>query len=98
MNSALEEFVDNSENSYLIDVRKVITRPEQLRNNIRHYSRESYRELALLLLETLGERVSGSVQPTIPFRKMLLGKAQEYPVVSKALVKLMRFLNRKDKA
>ena len=46
MNQALTEFVAESENCFLIDVRDFIQTPADVTNNLRHYQRPHYRTLA----------------------------------------------------
>ena len=53
MNRAIDEFVASTEDCALLDVRRIVDRPEQLADSVRHYRREAYarmsRELAALL-------------------------------------------------
>jgi FkbH-like protein len=46
MNKALEEFVGSTNNAHLIDVRKYVNRLDNLTDNVRHYKRPVYREIA----------------------------------------------------
>ena len=62
MNQALEQFISESFNTYLFDVRKVVNSSDMLGSNIRHYTREAYmllaRELNILLEEVTGVRLN----------------------------------------
>ena len=53
MNRAVDEFVATTENCALVDVRRIVEKPEQLADSLRHYRREVYarmsRELTALL-------------------------------------------------
>lgn len=53
MNIALEKFIDEAENCYLLDVRKIVFDRTHVNDNIRHYSRIVYKNLADELLNIL---------------------------------------------
>lgn len=65
MNEALDGFIANSENTYLLDVRRLVTRASQLTSNIRHYNREVYRRMAVTLLELLRPLLPGEIYPRL---------------------------------
>ncbi|MEA2013050.1 MAG: HAD-IIIC family phosphatase [Verrucomicrobiota bacterium] len=46
MNSILDKFIEQSDNCFLIDIRKVVTEDYHLTNNLRHYNRETYMLIA----------------------------------------------------
>jgi hypothetical protein len=46
MNKVLEKFVAKTNNNYIIDVRHFINTEEDINDNLRHYSRESYKIIA----------------------------------------------------
>ena len=46
MNNILEKFIKTSENCCLLDVRNIVKSKNQLVNNIRHYNRESYKNIS----------------------------------------------------
>lgn len=60
MNAVLDSFVkEHSDRCQIIDVRKYVTSKDNLKDNIRHYEREVYVELAKqLMLLTSGKHVS----------------------------------------
>lgn len=53
MNDALNDFINESKNCYLLDVRKQVFSKEHLIDNLRHYSRVAYKNLAMDLLDLL---------------------------------------------
>ncbi|TGE08694.1 hypothetical protein [Hymenobacter fodinae] len=55
MNKALEEFVAESKNCFIIDVRSFVNTPADVTNNLRHYHRQHYRTLAQRLAEAIGQ-------------------------------------------
>jgi FkbH-like protein len=55
MNQALEEFVAEAVNCYIVDVRSFIKTPADVTNNLRHYHRQHYRTLAQHLAEAIGQ-------------------------------------------
>ena len=59
MNRAVDEFVRSTENCSLLDVRRIVDRPEHLADSLRHYRREAYArmsgELVCLLSSDSGE-------------------------------------------
>ncbi|TGD80831.1 hypothetical protein [Hymenobacter wooponensis] len=55
MNQALEEFVTEAENCYIVNVRSFIKTPADVTNNLRHYHRQHYRTLAQRLAEAIGQ-------------------------------------------
>jgi len=59
MNKALDDFISsNAGNCFLLDVRKIVTDKKQITDNIRHYQRTVYMELAKELIGTI-EKVAG---------------------------------------
>lgn len=56
MNRILSEFVKNNNNCYILDVRKCIKSRSDVTDNIRHYKREKYRDLSILLMGLLYEK------------------------------------------
>ena len=61
MNKIVDEFVAQSENTYLLDVRKFVVKSEQLTDRIRHYERKVYfniaKELSKIIKEHCGENI-----------------------------------------
>jgi len=58
MNGAMDEFVsDKTNNSYLVDLRKIVDRRDQLGNSIRHYVRDIYFEIASELKELMENEI-----------------------------------------
>ncbi len=54
LNRAIDAFVSSHANVQLLDMRKIVTRRDQLTNNIRHYSREVYFRMAEELHSLIG--------------------------------------------
>ncbi len=71
MNKALDDFINKSENTYLLDIRKFITNENQLTNNLRHYNRKSYRNLSIELLKLLNECLDKKIKGRISKKSCL---------------------------
>ena len=55
LNKVVDEFVAaHGENTHLLDMRRLVTRREQLTNNIRHYTRDVYHAMACELADIAG--------------------------------------------
>ena len=65
MNKTLDKFIEKSDNTFLLDVREIVTNSKQLLNNIRHYDRESYKKLSLELLSILNSKVDNSIKISV---------------------------------
>ncbi|MBD8488273.1 HAD-IIIC family phosphatase [Echinicola sp. CAU 1574] len=55
MNQVLDKFIKESPNSYLLDMRKIISKPSQFSNSIGQFNRESYRMIATAIMEKVGK-------------------------------------------
>ena len=53
MNLALDNFIEESDNTYLLDLREIVTDETMLTDNIRHYKRKVYQILSLNLLSII---------------------------------------------
>lgn len=78
MNKALEDFVASSENTFIIDVRKFVTHPSQLTNNIRHYHREAYKNISVDLLKLLKTVLDKKIKARISLKKQLEYQAESF--------------------
>lgn len=65
MNAALEQFISESNNVHLLDVRQVIDHESKLESDISHFKRRYYRQLSqnllLLLQQVLPKKVNASI-------------------------------------
>ncbi len=61
MNKAVDDFISKSNNTYLVDIRKFVTKREQLLDNIRHYERKVYyniaQEISKIISNITGETI-----------------------------------------
>lgn len=71
MNNALSKFIEESQNTYLLDTRKVVTNASYLTNNIRHYNRETYKKLSVELLVLLNKTLDDKIKTEIGFKTMV---------------------------
>ena len=56
LNKVVDEFVAaHGENTHLLDMRRLVTHRGQLTNNIRHYTRDVYHDMAMKLMEIAAE-------------------------------------------
>lgn len=58
-NNVVDRFVDEHEDTYLLDMREIVKTKNQVTDNIRHYNREAYFEMARRLIQMINE-VTGS--------------------------------------
>lgn len=65
MNAALDAYIRESENTYLLDVRNVIKDSSQLTDNLRHYNRTTYRMLAEELLKLLNKLFNENLKTSL---------------------------------
>ncbi|HYX05538.1 MAG TPA: hypothetical protein VE912_02270, partial [Bacteroidales bacterium] len=85
MNKALDNFINDTKGTYLLDVRKIINRKSQLTNNIRHYDRETYQKLSIELLKILNILLKGDIDINIDNTKRIL---YNFTLVSDILYKI----------
>ena len=85
MNEALAQFVHETENAFLLDVRTIITSQAQLGNNLRHYNREVYQMMSSDLLSLLQEHIDKTISTKLSFKQKALTKV---PIVLRAIEKL----------
>lgn len=62
MNKVVDKFINSSDNSYLLDMRNIITGREDLTDNLRHYKRHIYYEMAKELTKLINELGKSSVK------------------------------------
>ncbi|MCS3555842.1 MULTISPECIES: hypothetical protein [unclassified Sphingobacterium] len=58
MNKALDDFIANNQNCYLLDVRKYVYDLNHVTGNVRHYQRSKYRDLALELKSIIDDVIN----------------------------------------
>lgn len=61
MNGVLDKFVKSTENVYLLDMRKIVTKREELTDNIRHYTRDVYYKMANELVNIINSSEKNTV-------------------------------------
>jgi hypothetical protein len=79
MNNAVDDYVLNTPNIYLLDLRNIVTSEKQLLNSIRHYKRDVYKQMAEELLKLLNNIFNNDISTKISNHsftryKMLLKK------------------------
>jgi len=78
MNTTLDKFINNSENTFLLDLREIVLDKSQLQDSIRHYNRETYKTMAINLLGILNQvvdnRISQEINMKSKIKLKLLGK------------------------
>ncbi len=80
MNLALDSFISNTNNTYLLDIRKIITDESYIVDSIRHYTRSGYKliadELVILLTSNLNIKLKknliGSFRTNLSWFKKIL--------------------------
>jgi FkbH-like protein len=63
MNLALEEIVAELPNATICDVRPIVVSPDDLNDNLRHYTRRSYLMMAERIRELVGDQLSVEQRP-----------------------------------
>ena len=76
MNLALDEFISQYDNVYLLDIRKIVTDYTMLEDNIRHYKREVYSTIAKELIN-ITESIS-SINAKQDILKSGMGKLKHF--------------------
>ncbi len=72
LNKAIDEFVAaHGSNTHLLDMRKIVTRREQLTNNIRHYQRDVYWKMARELMDITAGIAEKKGKGTPPFLRRI---------------------------
>tara|TARA_B110000114_G_scaffold185485_1_gene232778 strand:- start:1653 stop:3506 length:1854 start_codon:yes stop_codon:yes gene_type:complete len=78
MNDVLKKFINTSTNTYLLDITKIITSSRQLEDNIRHYNREGYKNIATELLSVLNKifdtKINNKISKYFIFKKIIILK------------------------
>tara|TARA_B110000240_G_C13511501_1_gene459722 strand:+ start:908 stop:2791 length:1884 start_codon:yes stop_codon:yes gene_type:complete len=78
MNDVLKNFINTSSNTYLLDITKVIKSSSQLEGNIRHYNRQSYKNIAQELLSILNvildAKINNKISKYLIFKKIIILK------------------------
>jgi FkbH-like protein len=72
MNRALEQVVAELPNATICDVRPIVVSPEDLKDNLRHYTRQTYLRMAELIKQIVGEDLRIEQRPLL----MRLRRAQ----------------------
>jgi FkbH-like protein len=89
MNAALERFIRDSDNTYLLDVREVVDNQKKIHGNIRHYNRESYKALSVNLLSLLNEVLNEDISAKLSLKMKLLDRLEKAKI---SFVKPIRYL------
>jgi FkbH-like protein len=72
MNRALEQVVGQLPNATICDVRPIVVSPEDLKDNLRHYTRQTYLQMAELIKQIVGDELRIEQRPLL----MRLHRAQ----------------------
>ncbi len=72
MNAALEQFISESNNVHLLDVRQVIDHESKLESDISHFKRRYYRQLSQNLLVLLQQVLPKKVNTSIGLKSLVL--------------------------
>ncbi len=65
MNKAVDQFITNSENTILLDLRKIITQNSQITGSIRNYDRQTYKLMSVELLRILNSILNKNLPLTV---------------------------------
>lgn len=89
MNIALEKLVKGEKNCYILDVRNVINNENKIYDNIRHYSRKSYKNLSIELVNLLKKVTTNDIKKSRSILKPFLIKKDLIGYVKK-IVKALK--------
>ncbi len=96
MNKALNKFVQETDNTYILDVRKIIKKQQDLADNIRHYKRLKYKELSDELIVLLTSIFDKKIVNKIPLKVKMMNYLKNcylIKFISKIIVRVKRKLN-----
>jgi hypothetical protein len=71
MNIALESFINENINCYLLDVRKIAGTEENVTNNIRHYTRQTYKAISDELVNILEDISNSTINKQTWLKKII---------------------------
>jgi hypothetical protein len=89
MNSALEDFVNQSENTFLLDIRKTIREEFQLTNGLGHFQRKYYRDIALEVLHYLRKLLGPKVASYLNLKSTIYAAVEDGIDLAKRIKKLL---------
>ncbi|WP_405224914.1 HAD-IIIC family phosphatase [Dokdonia sp. Asnod1-B02] len=90
MNAILDEFIKETPNTYLLDVRNVVISSDQISNNIRHYNREAYQKISSDLLKLLNSILDIEVSENIDYLSVLKSKVRSSKVLKSVYKKIKK--------
>jgi len=86
MNRALEEVVGELANAAVCDVRQFVRSPDDLKDNLRHYTRQSYLRMAEHLTTLVGPHIEVEQRPLV--RRLHRGRRKLARTLDRAAVRL----------
>ena len=92
MNLIIDKLVEQHDNVYLLDMRKIVTSKTLLEDNIRHYTREVYIKMSEELISIIDSIVD--IQSEKDIFKYNIGKLKHF-LLKEIKIKLMKYLNNK---
>lgn len=104
MNNALDEFINQVSNCYLVDVRKLATSHSDMGKTIRHFNRDIYKKMSDEIISILGDQIRFKVERDLRtdlaikykfYKKMLKNKFFTNPAVNNKLTKTIYSLTLK---
>lgn len=85
MNKAIDEFVGQNPNVFLLDVRKIIDHESKITTDLGHFQRKYYRDISIELLAILDRILSKKVPKELSLNSILRGYLMEGVYLAKAL-------------
>lgn len=74
MNKAMDEFILESENTHLLDIRKIITHESHLISDLGHFQRKYYKDISLEMLKMLNALLEEEVTTDLNLKSMVYAK------------------------
>ncbi|GAA5520516.1 HAD-IIIC family phosphatase [Aliifodinibius salicampi] len=96
MNNALDEFINQASNCYLVDVRKLASSQSDMGTTIRHFNRRVYKKMSDQIISILGDQIRFKVDRDLKtdmaikyqfYKKILKNKFLTNPAVNNKLTK-----------
>lgn len=74
MNKAMDQFIMESENTHLLDIRKIITQESHLVSDLGHFQRKHYKDISLEMLKMLNSLLGEKVTTDLNMKSMVYAK------------------------
>ncbi|WP_373493777.1 HAD-IIIC family phosphatase [Aquiflexum sp.] len=77
MNKAMDQFISESENTHLLDIRKIITHESHLISDLGHFQRKHYKDISLVMLQMLNSLIGEKVTTKLNLKSIVYTKLDD---------------------